>query len=165
MSSSKSNQLDAPFTPLRRFWRLVAVERKAIVNIYIFAIFAGLISLSLPLGIQAIFNYVSKGQVTTSWVVLIIVVLLGVLLNGAFQVIQMAVAERLQQRIFTHSALEFAFRIPRLKVEALRQQFAPELVNRFFVNLTVQKGLPKILMDFSEEFYHIYFPRKWIFFS
>ena len=157
MSAQNDYSLQAPFSPLKRFWRLVAIERKAIINIYIFAIFAGIISLSLPLGIQAIFNYVSKGQITTSWVVLVAIVILGVILNGILQVFQMSVAERLQQRIFTHSALEFAFRIPRLKMDAIRSQFAPELVNRFFDTLTIQKGFAKILLDISASSLQILF--------
>lgn len=150
-------QTKQKFSPLKRFFRLLAVERKDITSIYIFAIVAGLISLSLPLGIQAIFNYVAGGQVTTSWIVLVFVVILGVLANGLLQIFQISITERLQQRIFTHSAFEFAFRIPRLRMEALRKHVAPELVNRFFDTLTVQKSLSKILMDLSASSLQILF--------
>ncbi len=145
------------FSPLTRFWRLLAAERKDIISIYLFAIVAGIISLSLPLGIQAIFNYVAVGEVTTSWVVLISVVIVGVLANGLVQIFQISITERLQQRIFTNSALEFSYRIPRLKMEALRKHVAPELVNRFFDTLTVQKSLSKILMDLSASSLQILF--------
>lgn len=147
----------SPLRPLQRFARLVSNERRDIVSIFIFAIVAGLISLSLPLGIQAIFNYVSGGAVTTSWVVLLVIVILGVIANGVLQVFQILLAERIQQRIFTHAAFEFAYRIPRLRIEALRNAFAPELINRFFDTLTVQKSFSKILMDFSTSTLQIVF--------
>ncbi len=137
--------------------RLVSAERKDIINIFIFAIIAGLISLTLPLGIQAIFNFVSGGAVTTSWVVLVIFVIAGVIGNGLLQIFQLSITERLQQRIFTHSAIEFAYRLPRMRVESLRGQYAPELVNRFFDTLTIQKGFSKILMDFSTSSLQILF--------
>ncbi|HMX40331.1 MAG TPA: ATP-binding cassette domain-containing protein, partial [Saprospiraceae bacterium] len=41
----------------------------------------------------------------------------------------------------------FAVRIPRLNLEALQLEHLPELVNRFFDTLTLQKGLPKLLID------------------
>lgn len=158
MADLASVQPSAPaITPLKRFWRLLKVERKDIVNIAIFAVVAGVINLSLPLGIQAIFNYVSGGEVTTSWVILVVVVILGVVANGILQIFQVSITERLQQRIFTHSALEFAYRIPRLKMDALRQQVAPELVNRFFDTLTVQKSLSKLIMDLSASVLQIIF--------
>ena len=42
-----------PLTPLKRLFGLLRKERKDIINIYIYAIVVGIISLSLPLGIQA----------------------------------------------------------------------------------------------------------------
>lgn len=151
------NTAHPPFTPIRRFWRLATAQRKDITSIYLFAIVAGIISLSLPLGIQAIFNFVTTGQVTTSWVILIAVVIIGVVVNGGLQIFQLYVTERIQQRIFTHSAIEFAYRIPRLRLEAVRNQVVPELVNRFFDTLTVQKGFSKILLDFSASSLQILF--------
>ena len=67
--------LNDPNRPLRRFWKLLATERKDIGNIYIYALFNGLLSLSIPLGIQAIINLIQSGTTSTAWVVLVIVVL------------------------------------------------------------------------------------------
>ena len=65
--------------------------------------------------------------------------------------------KNIQQKIFTRSAFEFAYRIPRMKMEAVDQSYMPELVNRFFDTLSIQKGLPKILMDFSSASLQIVF--------
>ena len=138
-----------PTHPLRRFFRLISGERKAIVQIYLYAILAGAIGLSLPLGIQAIINLVSTGAITTSWYVLIIIVCAGLLAGGILQILQLVLTEVIQQRIFAKSALELSFRIPRLDSLSLRKHYVPELVNRFFDTVTVQKGLSKILLDFS----------------
>lgn len=144
-------------SPLRRFFRLAASERKDILSMYLFAIIAGLISLSLPLGIQAVFNFVSGGAITTSWVMLVILVIGGVGAAGLLQIVQISITERIQQRIFTHSAFEFAVRIPHLKAEALRGSAATDLVNRFFDTVTIQKGLSKMLMDLSASSLQILF--------
>ena len=141
--------LNDPNRPLRRFWKLLATERKDIGNIYIYALFNGLLSLSIPLGIQAIINLIQSGTTSTAWVVLVIVVLVGLILAGVFQIFQLSVAERIQQRLFVNASIEFAYRIPRLKLSALKNYYPPELVNRFFDVITVQKGLYKLLFDFS----------------
>lgn len=135
--------------PLTRFFRLLKVDRKLIGHVYIYAVVGGLVSLSLPLGIQAIINLLGSGRVSTSLAVLVLLVMLGMALVGALQVLQLAVSEVLQQKIFTRTAFEFAYRIPRLKGDTQRSYYVPELINRFFDTLSVQKGLSKILLDFS----------------
>jgi ABC-type bacteriocin/lantibiotic exporter with double-glycine peptidase domain len=69
-----------PKMPLKRFWKLLSTERKDIGNIYVYAVFNGLLTLSIPLGIQAIINLIQSGATSTSWVVLVLVVLVGLAL-------------------------------------------------------------------------------------
>lgn len=135
--------------PFQRFFRLLKPERTDIFYIYLYAIFNGLINLSLPLGIQAIINLVTGGQMSTSWMVLVVFVVIGIAMTGGLQVFQLTITERLQQRIFTRASFEFAYRIPRIKMESVYKYYVPELVNRFFDTLSVQKGLSKILIEFS----------------
>ncbi len=135
--------------PLVRFARLLKVERKEIYTILLFAIFSGIINLSLPLGIQSIINLIGGGVVSTSWVILVIIVIIGVSMNGVLQVFQLSIYENLQQKIFAKSAFEFSYRIPRFKYESTDQYYIPEMVMRFFETITIQKGLSKILVDFS----------------
>jgi ABC-type bacteriocin/lantibiotic exporter with double-glycine peptidase domain len=138
-----------PLPPLTRFFRLLKVDSKLIGHIYTYAIVGGLVSLSLPLGIQAIINLLGSGRVSTSLAVLVILVMIGMALVGVLQVLQLTVSEVLQQKVFTRTAFEFAYRIPRLKGDTQRAYYVPELINRFFDTLSVQKGLSKILLDFS----------------
>ena len=135
--------------PTKRLWMLFKPDKSEIKNVYIYAFFNGLVYLSLPLGIQAIINLIQGGRVSTSWVILVIFVLLGIAINGILTISQMRIVENLQQKIFTRAAFEFTYRIPRIKLEALYKYYAPELMNRFFDIVSVQKGLSKILIDFS----------------
>lgn len=134
-------------SPLTRFFRLIKADKKDITRIYIFAALSGLINLSLPLGIQAIITYISGGMISTSWILLVTLVILGVILAGVMQVMQLSLSETIQQRIFQRSAFEFTLRIPRIRLEQVASRYAPELINRFFDTLSVQKGLSKILLD------------------
>jgi ABC-type bacteriocin/lantibiotic exporter with double-glycine peptidase domain len=136
-------------SPITRFINLLKVDKQDIYSIYIFALFNGLIALSLPLGVQAIINLITMQQVSTSFFVLVGIVILGIALTGIIQILQLAVTESFQQKIFTRAAFEFSYRIPRIKLEAVDKAYVPELVNRFFDTVMVQKGLSKILIDFS----------------
>jgi ABC-type bacteriocin/lantibiotic exporter with double-glycine peptidase domain len=144
-------------SPLRRLIQLLGTERKEILYILFFATVVGLVNLILPLGIQTTVELVSGGVVFSSVYVMIGLVIVGVLLSGVLQIVQLSLVEFLQRRIFTKASFEFAFRIPRIRLEALQRDYAPELVNRFFDVMTIQKGLPKLLIDLSSSAIQILF--------
>ncbi len=149
MVSENEPTTSEPLTPVRRFFRLLGNEKKDIGYIYLYAIVIGLVTLSLPLGIQAIINLISGGMVFSSVYLLLAVVIGGVFISGVMQIIQFTLVETLQQRIFAKAAFEFTYRIPRVKAESLLGYYPPELMNRFFDVLSIQKGLPKILIDIT----------------
>ena len=62
--------------PIERFKNLILVDKKDVYQLLIYAVLAGLISLSIPLGIQSIINFIQAGQVSTSWIVLVFIVVL-----------------------------------------------------------------------------------------
>ena len=144
-------------TPLQRFYNLLKLDKRDISQIVFYAIFAGLVSLSLPLGIQAIINLIQAGQVSVSWVILVIIVVIGVALVGILSLMQLRITENLQQKIFVRSSFEFSYRLPKIKFEELYNQYPPELANRFFDTISIQKGTSKLLIDFSTALLQILF--------
>lgn len=143
--------------PLERLYNILKLDRKDIIQLFFYAIFSGLVSLSLPLGIQAIINFLQAGRVSISWILLVILVVIGVVFVGLLSLMQLRITENLQQKIFIRSSFEFAFRIPKIKFEAFYNQYPPELANRFFDTLTLQKGISKLLIDFSAALLQIIF--------
>ena len=142
---------------LKRFFSLLSIYRKQIWQIYAFAFFIGLVNLSLPLGIQSIINYIQLGQISSSWALLVGIVLLGIALSGFLQVMQLRLVENIQHDILFRSALDFSYRLPKLNQDDVDENHLPELANRFFDTLTIQKGIPKILIDFSLATFQIIF--------
>jgi ABC-type bacteriocin/lantibiotic exporter with double-glycine peptidase domain len=140
---------ETPLSPFQRLVNLLTNERKDIGYIYFYAIAVGLISLILPLGVQAIFNLVKTGSVFSSVYLLMGLVIIGLLASGIMQIVQVSIVEVLQKRIFAKAAFEFSYRLPRIKTEALFGSHPPELMNRFFDVLTIQKALPKFLIDIT----------------
>jgi len=154
---SKTENLKEHPTPFQRFMQLLAPERKDIIYIYVYAIAIGIVSLALPLGTQAIVGFISGGMWFNSVVLLIALVIIAILVSGVLQIMQISMVEVLQRRVFAKTAFEFAYRVPKIDAEALFKYHTPELINRFFDILTIQKGLPKILIDLSTALLQIFF--------
>lgn len=142
---------------LKRFFRLLQLDRKDIGYVYVYAAFEGLIALSLPLGVQAVIGLIAGGAVSASLILLVGVVTAATALSGLLRIMQITVMETVQRRIYTRSAFDLAFRIPRFRMELLSQYYPPELMNRFFDTLTLQKGIPKIILDLSTAALQIFF--------
>lgn len=143
--------------PVTRLWKLVQEEKSEISAIYFFAILSGLIQLTIPVGIQAIIGFVLGGTLSASLTILIIVLVLAVLFTGIIQINQMKVIEKIQQRIFVRYSFAFADRIPRLDLKKVDGFYLPELVNRFFDTISLQKGFAKLLLDLPTAVIQIFF--------
>ena len=137
------------FKLFSKLLKLLQPERKEILYIFLYAILIGIISLSLPLGVQSLIGFISSGQVVTSVVVLIAFILLGIVFSGIMTIYQLELVEFLHQKLFTRTAFSFASRIPRIRLESVLQYYPPELMNRFFDTITLQKGLPILLIDIT----------------
>ena len=115
------------------------------MSVYTFV--AALLLLAVPLTMQALVNTIAAGIFVQPVIALALIVFGGLLTSGGLQIMQHGVVESLQQRVFARAALDLAGRLGRVQTAALRGEYAPELVNRFFDVLTVQKALSKLLLD------------------
>ena len=100
-------------TSWQRLVGMLKLDKRDVFQVFYYAIFAGLVNLSLPLGIQAIINLIQGAQINTSWIVLVVLVTLGVAFVGILQLMQMRIIENVQQKIFTRASLSFNTGFPR----------------------------------------------------
>ncbi len=63
-------------TAWQRLMGLLRLDKRDLFQVFYYAIFAGVVNFSLPLGIQAIINLIQGAQISTSWIVLVILVTL-----------------------------------------------------------------------------------------
>lgn len=80
----------------------------------------GLVSLTLPLGVQSVIGFMGIGAVSTSLVVVVGFIVAGMLLVGGLQVMQVYLVELMQQRLFARLALDFDMRLPRVRMAKSR---------------------------------------------
>ncbi|MBK9793456.1 MAG: ATP-binding cassette domain-containing protein [Sphingobacteriales bacterium] len=142
---------------LSRLFELIRFDKKEIGNIYVLAILGGIIQLSLPLGVQSIISFVQAGEISTSLVILILLVVVGVLVAGYIIIIQKKIIEKIQQKIFIRYAYEFTEQLPKLDLKSIQSYYLPELINRFFETTSLQKSISKIFLDIPSATLQIFF--------
>lgn len=133
--------------PIKRILDILRFEKKEISAIYFYAIFSGLVQLSLPLGIQSIIGFVVGGAISTSLILLIVFVVAGVFITGLLQVNQMKIIEKIQQQLFVRYSFLYAYNLPKINLSSVDHYYLPELVNRFFDTVSLQKSLAKLMLD------------------
>jgi ABC-type bacteriocin/lantibiotic exporter with double-glycine peptidase domain len=138
---------DLHLSPIDRTFALLARERREILTVFFYATLAGALSLVLPLAVGGIVQLVQGRLFLQPVVVLITFVILGTIIAGVLQIGILKIVERIQQRVFARTALEFAFRVPRLKYSASLDTNLPEQMNRLFEAVAIQKSIQKLLVD------------------
>jgi ATP-binding cassette, subfamily B, bacterial len=133
--------------PIQKLNKIIFHNKTEVVNIYMFSLMAGLLQLSLPLGIQTIVGFVIAGSISTSIVVLVTLVLFGVFINGFLQIRQIQIIEKIKQKIFLNYAIKYCETIPQLNIDKLRDIYLPKMANHFFETVSLQKGVDKLLLD------------------
>ena len=134
-------------SPISRAWQLFRPQRRDLWVVAVYAAGSGLLSLAIPVGVQSMVNTVGFGQSLQPVVVLGFLVLVGLGFSAALRGFQTFAVEILQQQLFARAALRTAERLPRLRSDTVDAHHAPELVNRFFEILTVQKSAATLLLD------------------
>ena len=145
--NENASQHHAHPTAVQRFFHLMRQERGDMIVLVTYTMVAGLTALAVPLATQALVNIVAAGVLLQPLVVLTILVFFGMIVTGILQLMKLSLVERLQQRVFAKVALEMAHRMVNVRVQSVHGEYAPELINRFFDVLTIQKTLSKLLLD------------------
>ncbi len=134
-------------SPLKRLIGLIRPEGGDIRVVVAFAVGVGVLSLATPLAVEALVTTVAMNLLVQQLVVLSFVLLVCLSLAAAMRALQTCVVEAIQQRVFVRVTSDLAYRLPRVRVDALDREYGPELVNRFFDVVTVQKVGALLLLD------------------
>ncbi|MCS6899288.1 MAG: ABC transporter ATP-binding protein [Myxococcales bacterium] len=146
LEAAKGGHHDHP-PPWNRFWALMRPESSDLGVVVVYAVLVGLLSLAVPVAVQALVNTVAFGVLRQPVLVLTVLVLTGLVFAGVFRAAQVHVVEVLQRRIFVRAAVDTASRLAQSQVSAFDGRSGPELVNRFFDVLTLQKSAATLLLD------------------
>ena len=120
-------------------------EKAIVYKIYILALLQGLMYLAIPLGIQGVITYIMAGSFSASLILLSSVTIIATMFIGFFQIWQMRINETLHEKIFGN----LASRIGNYLNYTLPSTEIIFKLNKYFEIVTLQKGISKILLDFS----------------
>lgn len=133
--------------PLARLQALLKPEWSDIWIVMVFAFVVGLLTLATPIAVEALVNTVAFGRFVQPIFVLALILLTFLSFSAALRALQTYVVELVQRRLFARVAGDLAFRLPRTQTEATDGIYLPELSNRFFDIVTVQKVAASLLLD------------------
>ncbi len=142
--------LDEPWHgvhPLRRLLSWMQAERRDLGVAFIYSLAVGALSLVVPISTQALVNTIAFGTLMQPLVVLVAIVLMALTLSGLLYVMRFYVVEVLQRRVFVRIATDVVYRLLRVRMDGFDKGYGPELVNRFFEVVTVQKAGATLIVD------------------
>lgn len=134
-------------SPLARYVQLLRPERSDIGVLVVFAIVVGLLALSSPIAVESLVNTVAFGQFLQPVIVLAFILFVFLAFAAAMRAVQAYIAEIIQRRIFVRVAADLAQRLPRVRTDFWNKHYGPEMINRFFETMTVQKVTASLLLD------------------
>jgi len=133
--------------PATRLWSLIYTEKRDVSLVVLYAIGVGVLSLAIPITAMAVVNTTAMATLLQQLIVLCLALFLSLSVASLLRSVQTVIVEYLQQRVFVRVVSDLAYRLPRVDLRAYDRQHGPELVNRFFDVLTVQKAASTLLLD------------------
>jgi ABC-type bacteriocin/lantibiotic exporter with double-glycine peptidase domain len=134
-------------SPLTRLIALLRPEFGDMWVILVFSVVVGVLMLAIPIAVEALVNTVAFGRYLQPVVILALVLFVFLHFAATMRALITYVAELIQRRVFVRAVEDLAYRLPRVRREALDQHYAPELVNRFFEVANAQKQIAALLLE------------------
>ena len=134
-------------SPLRRLVGLLKPEADDIRTIIIFSVVIGLLSLTTPLAVEAVVNTIAFGRYLQPLIVLSFIVFVFLSFLGGLNILMTIVTEVIQRKLFVRTVEDLSYRLTRVPLSTWQKYHGPELVNRFFDIVNVQKITSKLMLD------------------
>lgn len=139
--------MDHSHTPWQRLQALIKLESEDIGILITYGVGIGLLSLATPVAVQALVNTIAFGAMFQPLVVLTLILLVLIGFSNSLVGLQFYVVEMLQRRLFVRIFGETAERLQHAQYAVNEDYHLPELSNRFFDVVTLQKTAAVILLE------------------
>lgn len=134
-------------SPQRRMMRFLKFDTRDIWSLVIFGFVVGVLDLATPLAVEQMVTTIGFASLTQP-LIWLAVLLFGILtLSAIIKGLQFFIVEILQRRIFVRIVGDLSERLPRLERAAMDGIHGPEMANRFFDVMTIQKATASLLVE------------------
>lgn len=134
-------------SPFKKLISLFLAEKKSLIVFLIYAAIISLLYLAVPVAAQILVNTIAAGILIQPLILISVSVLIGLIFLGVLRIFQLYITEILQRKIFAKISINIAQTMPRIEQKHFSEIYAPELTNRFFDVVTIQKALTLILLE------------------
>lgn len=134
-------------TNIKRLWNLCQPSHGDIWLVGGYTVFISVLFLVVPFAAQGIVNALTSGLFNQPGLVLGLAVFIGLGFAGILRVLQLQLVELIQQKLFVTVAMNTTRKLLSVSESTFRSTYPPELLNRFFDTVTLQKTLAKLLLD------------------
>lgn len=134
-------------SPWLRLFRLARLDAADLAVLLAYNLVSAMLVLATPLAAQALINMIAAGIFMQPVAVLTGLLFAGLSIAGLLGMLQFGLVELLKERLLARTALNLTQRVPFASFLVLQRAYAPELLNRFFDVLTLQKSASKLLLD------------------
>lgn len=137
-------------TPFRRILRWVNIEKRNIQFLYIYSIISGILSLVIPLGIQAMVGIILGGNLNSSWVIIVVSVTSLVAISGVIKLAQLSILDSVQRKLFVRYTMIYNDAISNKAALSSKNNIEKQ-TSKFLDIVTLQKTFSKLIFDFSSQ--------------
>jgi putative ABC transport system ATP-binding protein len=147
-STMESVEASRPkLSPTRRLAKLFRPDRADLWSVVVFSLVSGILLLATPVAVQALVDFVAFGATVPSIAILALLLFLALGTAAGVVALQNWIVEILQRRLFVRLVADLAERLPRVSWKIRDKYHLPELVNRFFDTVTIQKVGSQLLLE------------------
>lgn len=140
-----SNDLDNPkvFDFVKK---ILYNDRNFLYNVIIYSVVISILGIAVPISVQLLINSVSFTAMLQPIIVLGIILLVLLVFSGVLHTLQVYTVEIFQRRLMASMSAKLCLRLLNADVKKIEVANMPELINRFFDIVTLQKAVPKFLV-------------------
>lgn len=122
------------------------LDKATIASIAMISVIVSLLTLSIPIAAQTLVNLIAFGKLLQPVLTLSVMVLVLMIALGALNVWQAIIIEVIQQKLMVKISLNLTRQFTHLSLDNFSSHHGPELVNRFFEVVTINKALSSLLL-------------------
>lgn len=137
----------AHLSPQQRFLKFLKFESRDIWTLLIFGFVVSVLELATPLAVEQMVTTIGFASITQPLIWLAVLLFSILSLSAVIKGLQYFVIEILQRRMFVRIVGDLSERLPRLERSAMDGIHGPEMANRFFDVMTMQKATASLLID------------------
>ncbi len=136
------------YTEVKQNLRFILGDETAFYTVSIvYGLGVSVLTLAIPISVQALVNTVSSNVLVQPLVVLSVLLLFLLIFSGTLKAYQTYIIECFQRRFYARTSSEITVKILNANHDQVNEQNAVELMNRYFDVMTVQKNVTKLLTD------------------